>query len=130
MSGGRWNYENDNACREVFGWSISADYDLAHPDTMAMSKIARRLNPLEDRAISELVYDVFCLLHSHDWYASGDTGEETYRADLKYFKKKWLSKTSATITRREVNEMIDEFRADIMKTLDGLLPEDSDVHDV
>ena len=55
MSGGRWNYENDNACREVFGWMVSADYDLVHPDTMAMSKMARRLNPLEDRAISELV---------------------------------------------------------------------------
>ena len=37
-----------------------------------------------------LVFDVFCILHSLDWYRSGDTCRETYRKDVKRFKDKWL----------------------------------------
>lgn len=86
MSGGHFNYINDTACHEIFRWSVSADYGEHEAD----SKKARRLDPLEDAIISELVFDVFCLLHSYDWYASCDTGEETYRADVRRFKDKWL----------------------------------------
>ena len=61
-----------------------------------------------DRIISELVFDVFCLLHSFDWYKSGDTEEEDYLEDVKFFKKKWLKPMSEARVRAIVDE---EFRA-------------------
>ena len=33
---------------------------------------ARVENPMEDNDVSELVFDVACLLHSLEWYKSGD----------------------------------------------------------
>lgn len=87
MSGGHFNYSNDRTCQDIFGWGIYCDYG---EKGFGQSALARELDPLEDVVLSELVFDVFCVLHSYDWYASGDTCEETYRADVKYFKDKWL----------------------------------------
>ena len=87
MSGGHFSYINDSACHEIFGWGVRCDYG---EDGFSQSKKARRLNPLEDLVMSELVFDVFCVLHSYDWYACSDTCEETYRADVQRFKDKWL----------------------------------------
>lgn len=44
----------------------------------------------EDREISELVWDVFDLIHSYDWYASGDTCKETYLKGKAEFKKEMV----------------------------------------
>lgn len=55
-------------------------------------KIARKRNVMCDRQLSELVYDIACLLHSLEWAQSGDTSYESYNADVRKFKKKWLSK--------------------------------------
>ena len=87
MSGGHFDYSNDRCCKEIFGWSFTPDYG---DRGISQSEAARKLDPLEDKVISELVWDVFCLLHSFDWYASGDTSEEQYRHDVQRFKKKWL----------------------------------------
>lgn len=54
--------------------------------------------------ISELVFDVFCLLHSYDWYASSDTCEETYRNDVKRFKGKWLAPMKAAWVKEIVDD--------------------------
>lgn len=112
MSGGHFNYANDRACNEIFGWAISADYG---DEGFAQSKIARKLNPLEDLVISEIVFDVFCLLHSYDWYASGDTCEETYREDVKRFKEKWLKSLSKLHMREIVNEETSRLRGELFK---------------
>ena len=88
MSGGYWNYQNDYLCGEILG--IGADYVLDSKEHKEDILQIRKLNLLEDRVISEIAYDVFCLLHSYDWYRSGDTCEETYRKDVETFKKKWL----------------------------------------
>lgn len=74
MSGGRFNYMNDTVQNEIFGY-----WDEG--------KIP---NVFEDREISELIYDVFNLIHDFDWYASGDTCKETYLKQKAAFKKKWL----------------------------------------
>lgn len=86
MSGGQWNYVNDHLANDMFDW-MSPDYGKSGFEQAAK---ARRINPMQDRLISELVWDVLCLIHSCDYYLSCDTSEETYKADVKYFKDKWL----------------------------------------
>lgn len=113
MSGGRFNYNNDHTCNEIFDYMVSADYGLDDKETKSQSKKAAMLNPLEDFEISELVYDVFCVLHSYDWYASGDTGEETYRNDVAYFKKKWFGKTAKERVKKLTDNAIERFAHEI-----------------
>ena len=113
MSGGHFNYNNDMLCREIFGWEVDPNYG---DRGFKQSKKARRINPLEDLVISELVFDVFCLLHSYDWYKSGDTCEETYRKDVKYFKDKWLSKMRVSRTKEIVDDEIDRLREELYQT--------------
>lgn len=106
MSGGHFNYINDTACHEIFGWSVSADYG----EHEAESKIARRLDPLEDAIISELVFDVFCILHSYDWYACADTCEDTYREDVRRFKDKWLKPMRGKRAKEIVDDELNAVR--------------------
>lgn len=113
MSGGHWNYDNDSAARAIFGWNMDVDYG---EEGFAQSKYARRNNPLGDKMISELVWDVFCLLHSYDWYMSGDTCEETYLEDLKRFKKKWLGVPLEELVCREIDKALAEAKEDLTKT--------------
>lgn len=115
MSGGHFNYDNDRACNEIFGWGVSADYGT---EGFEQSKLARRINPLEDLVISELVFDVFCLLHSYDWYRSGDTCEETYRDDVKRFKQKWLKSLPKTHIKEIVNDETARLRDELYKSFD------------
>ncbi len=91
MSGGYFNYSNDGAARDIFGYGVTISYGL--DELQSYAKEVWEENPLEDSEISELVYDVFCLLHSYDWYRSADNSEDTYRKDVKYFKDKWLNKS-------------------------------------
>ena len=101
MSGGHFNYQNDRLCEEIYGYDIYPNYGKRG---FSQSAKARRINPLKDFLISELVFDVFCLLHSFDWYESGDTCEETYREDVERFKDKWL----ATQPGARVKEIVDD----------------------
>lgn len=101
MSGGHFSYANDTLCREIYNWMVSPDYG---DRGFSQSNIARRLDPFDDVIISELIYDVFCLMHSYDWYASADTGEETYRADVRRFKEKWLKQ----LPEERIREIIDD----------------------
>ena len=56
MSGGHFDYNDKRLKNDMFGYEH--EYK----------------NPLEDREISNLVYDVLTLLHVFDYYKSGDTG--------------------------------------------------------
>ena len=58
MSGGTFNYHNDRLKDEIFPYSCNT------------SLKARSINPLEDRVISELVYDVLELIHIYDYYTA------------------------------------------------------------
>lgn len=118
MSGGRFDYDNDRAGRSVFGWSVEIDYGLGEGKEYAESvKAARRMNPLEDKQLSELAYDMFCLLHSADWYLSGDNGEATYRKDMAYFKNKWLKPNEKELAKAEIEKALSEVREELMKSL-------------
>ena len=117
MSGGHFNYQNDRACEEVFDWDVSPDYGMGDKSYHKHVNVARRMNPLEDVILSELVYDVFCLLHSCDWYKSGDTGEETYLKDVAYFKAKWLGTPVQDIVNREINAACEDLKIRLKKEL-------------
>lgn len=114
MSGGRFNYIDRSLCTEMFDeW---ADYDLEGlKDLKDARKRVRRRNRFEDVEISELIFDVFCLIHSYDWYASGDTGEDDYRKDVDYFKRKWFGKTARQRAEKVAKDAIYEFSEDIKK---------------
>ena len=109
MSGGRFNYTNDSLSSEMFNYLSpsrgQSEFDLADQ--------ARRINPLKDRQLSELCWDFLCLSHSFDWMISGDTGEESYEEDLRYFKKKWLKTPPEELVKREVDKTIAELKADL-----------------
>jgi hypothetical protein len=111
MSGGHWNYQNDYLANEIY--YLSPNYG---DRGFKQSVDARRMNPFEDKQISELIWDAFCLMHSYDWYRSGDTCEDNYREDVKYFKKKWLGKTDVELAKREIDASLLEIKQDLYKT--------------
>jgi len=86
MSGGHFNYAEGRLEDEMF--DIGLTYNLL--ENKDYSAEARTRNPLMDEDLSELAYDLLCLIHSFDNYVSDDTSEETYRKDVEFFKRKWL----------------------------------------
>ena len=97
MSGGRFNYFDNTAKNEIF------DY-RDHPH-----------NVFEDREFSELVWDVFEVIHDYDWYASGDTCEETYRKSLYAFKKKWFDNRAVRM-KQIVDTAVSELKSELYTT--------------
>ena len=116
MSGGHWGYKNDYMAHEIFSWNMSPDYGKEGFD---QAKYARKLNPLEDKQLSEMLWDMLCLLHSYDWYASGDTCEDTYRKDVAHFKKKWLNRSTEELVCVEIDKALSEAREDLLQIFGG-----------
>ena len=98
MSGGRFDYIDSRLKDEIFGWSEKFS------------------NVFEDREISELVWDVLDLIHDYDWYASGDTCEETYLKRKAAFKKKWLGGNRDVRVRQIVDDALREAKEELYKT--------------
>lgn len=109
MSGGHFNYMNDSLAYEMFNY-LSPSYG---EDGFSLADQARRINPLKDRQVSELCWDLLCLIHSYDWMVSGDTGEDCYEEDLRYFKEKWLKPTSKQLAKREIDKTMAELKDDL-----------------
>ena len=114
MSGGYFEYLDQKLAREMFGWNIDICYG-----EKGFSKVnkAGAINPLEDREISKLTWDLLCLIYSFDYYISGDTREETYLEDLKYFKDKWLKPGRKETAKRLIDEECDELKKELYKEL-------------
>lgn len=89
MSGGHWDYQNDSLANATYQHCYP-DYDLADEQVKELSIIARKENPLGDKDLSMLLYDLLCVLHSCDWYRSGNIDKEQYKKDIQHFKEKWL----------------------------------------
>lgn len=126
MSGGHWNYTNDYLCNDIFGYRCEPGYGIGSKSQSDNAMTARIVNPMDDRMVSEMVYDVFCLLHSYDWCISGDTNSEDYRADLIAFKKKWLSRDGESLIDTEIDKRIDMLRKEIKDELSALVSTDGD----
>lgn len=95
MSGGHFDYIDQSAKNEIFGYFGE-----------------EKENVFEDWKISELVWDVFELIHDFDWYKSGDTCKETYLKKKAAFKKKWLGKRP-----EKVKQIIDKAIAEVKQEL-------------
>ena len=79
------------------------------------------INVFEDEVISELVWDVFDLIQSLDYYKSRDTSKEAYLKeaylkDKAAFKKKWLGKSKGSVARKIVDESIEDLRQKLYET--------------
>ena len=101
MSGGRFSYMDSTLKNEIFHF---AD---------------KPVNVFEDREISHLVWDVLELIHDYDWYASGDTGEESWLKAKKEFKKKWFKTLPEERAKSIIDEAVEELREEMMKTFGG-----------
>ena len=102
MSGGRFDYADERAMSEIFGF-----YDD--------DKVP---NVFEDREISELIFDVFNLIHDYDWYASGDTGKEDYLQAKAKFKKKWFGTKRGLRIKRYVDAAVEELKQELYEMND------------
>lgn len=114
MSGGHFEYLDQSLAREMFGWNIDICYG-----EKGFSKVnkAGAINPLQDRELSKLTWDLLCVIYSFDYYISGDTDEEQYLEDLKYFKDKWLKPGRKETAKRLVDEECDELKKELYKEL-------------
>ena len=79
------------------------------------------INVFEDEVISELVWDVFGLIQSLDYYKSRDTSKEAYLKeaylkDKAAFKKKWLGKSKGSVARKIVDGSIEDLRQELYET--------------
>ena len=120
MSGGRWNYNQCNLGYDMFPgcdvcYGLGDDEKSKYRNYTESVKLARKLNPMEDRQLSELVFDVLCLIYSADWYKSGDTCEDIYREDVKFFKEKWLKVNPDTV-KDEICKSIQELKGELYVT--------------
>ena len=97
MSGGKFNYVDSRLKDEISGW---AD---------------KPRNVLEDREISELVWDVLNLIRDYDRYASGDTCKGTYLKSKAEFKKKWMGNSEVRV-RRIVDEALKQCKDELYET--------------
>ena len=79
MSRGLWDYKDQALQSEIFGYGIDS------------VERAMKQNPLEDRELSGILYDILQLLYAYDGYACGDTGKDDYEEAKKEFKNKWLN---------------------------------------
>ena len=117
MSGGLWQYDNDTLAQTIYGWDMLPDYG---EDGFSQSTKAWKRNPLEDKLMSELVWDVFCVLHSCDWYKSGDTGEDSYREDVERFKERWLTVIWEDRIKEMVARELETAREELEKAFGGI----------
>lgn len=98
MSGGHFSYTDSQLKYEIFGFSDAWN------------------NALEDREISELVWDVLELIHEYDWYASGDTCKDTYLAAKDEFKNKWFKTDRNTRIRYTIDKTFEDAKAELYET--------------
>lgn len=97
MSGGYFNYVDSHLKDEIFGWGN------------------KPTNVFEDQEISELVWDIFDLMHDFDWYKEGDTDRETYMRAKADFKKKWLNNRGVRV-HRIVDEALQRTKDELYET--------------
>lgn len=109
MSGGHFNnnYSYETLRYDIFGYED------------------KPVNVFEDKEISELVWDVFDLIHDLDWYKSCDTCEETYIKKKLAFKKKWFESSRRDRIKRIIDESLNETKEELYKTF-GLVSKDDE----
>lgn len=123
MSGGSLNYIsyeiNGALLKDRFENRIDNHYENVCDERIA--RIARNLNPMHDRELSELMADVMCLLYGLEWYDSCDIGEETYKECVNKFKAKWLKRTE----KDRLNSYLEDLKSYYEKLVEELKGEEN-----
>lgn len=114
MSGEHFNGVNDRLAEELFGWDHYPSYGEGGFNG---AKWAAKSNPLEDKEISEIAWDLLCVINSYAYYDSCDTSEEQYRSDVRYFKDKWLKPGRKETLKRLVDQSCDDLREELYKEI-------------
>lgn len=99
MSGGLWSYRDEDLKTEIFGYTNKWNGE----------------NVLEDLELSEMLYDMFSLLHEYDWYKEGDTNESKYLKAKKKFKDKWLNNSNVRV-QKVIDTAINGLKQELYKT--------------
>lgn len=105
MSGGSLNYLASTMVESLFYDRVAIDYGKLCDKDNAI--IARKLNPMHDRELSELMADVICMLYGLEWFDSCDIGEETYKKCVNKFKSKWMHRTE----KDRLNSYLDDLKS-------------------
>ena len=103
MSGGSHNYIANEINEALFGSCMDNRYKNVCDEKNA--RIARDLNPMHNRELSELMADVMCLLYGLEWFDSCDIGEETYKECVNKFKAKWMHRTENDILNSYLGDL-------------------------
>lgn len=107
MSGGHYNYLNNTLQDEIFRHSWTGERDPKD-------------DPFHDIEVSDLVWDVFGIIHDLDYYESGDYGEGSYRKRVTEFKDKWFGKTGRQKRlTKYIDDSIAALRGDLMAMVTG-----------
>ena len=112
MSGGSLNYLANTMCETLF--NDETDLNCGAICDRGNARIARNLNPMHDRELSELIADVTCLLHDLEWYESCDISEDKYKESVNKFKKKWMPRSP----EEKVNSYAEDLKT-LYKELDA-----------
>lgn len=117
MSGGSHNYIANEINEALFGdrFENRIDNHYKNVSDEKIARIARNLNPMHDRELSELMADVMCLLYGLEWFDSCDIGEEKYKECVNKFKAKWMHRTE--------NDRLNSYLGDLKSYYEELFEE-------
>ena len=101
MSGGYYNYKEKLLSSEIFGWETET------------TEQAIKLNPLKDKEISGIVFDLLNLLQEFDWAISGDTNMRNYYEEVTKFKDKWLNSEAKDRIRYIIDNSIKDLKEEL-----------------
>lgn len=127
MSGGHFDYIEDKAVNAMFGYDVyipryfDGEYAKEYKKNLAA---AIRMDPMEDADVSALLFDMLYLIHSCDFYKSGDTGPDDYRKDLDRFRAKWFGTSRDERLLEYVDIIVGEARDRCRRMIEGKLPDE------
>ena len=105
----------------LFGHHI----ELEHGKSGRMhSTTASRIDPMDDPEISEIVWDVLCLIYSRGELEDGDTPEEIYYGDVKRFKEKWFKEPRTRRLLKYIDDKMQVVQAECVALIEGYADED------
>lgn len=106
MSGGYWDYKNNELRDEIFGYIYERDGEKVNIP-----------NVLEDKILSEMVWDMLNMLGDFDLYRCGDTSENTWLNKKQEFKDKWLNQDKDELYKSIVDKSLEELREELYVAL-------------
>ena len=101
MSGGHFDYKDSSLQSEIFGWGTET------------TEQAMKLNPLRDKEISGIVFDLLNLIHEFDWAICGDTNMENYHEEAQKFKDKWLNSEAKDRIRYVIDNSLNDLKEEL-----------------